>query len=170
MSVAFCSLPSAQAGGARLRGGLGTPGFCGVSEKGVNSGPFANLQAHGPLQQAAWQSLGRAGARWGWGWVLVCDAVGGKNCCFSLCPLLCFWPPSAVVSGKRSLSGTNVFVHGSRGDSGGGITPGASSGEFLVCHQHQVVLWMGKSLHVYSMEQLDDGCLVLSCHFRVVSW
>lgn len=52
---------------------------------------------------------------------------------------------SAVVSGK-GLSSTDALVGGSRGGSGQGVKPGASNGEFPVCHEHQVVLAMEKRL------------------------
>ena len=51
----------------------------------------------------------------------------------------------AVVSGKGPLSSTDAFVGGSSGGSRQGVQPGASSGEFLVSHEHQVVLAMEKS-------------------------
>lgn len=51
----------------------------------------------------------------------------------------------AVVSGKGSLSSTDAFVGGSGGGWRQGVQPGASNGEFLVCHEHQVVLAMEKS-------------------------
>lgn len=69
---------------------------------------------------------------------------------------------SAVVSGKGSLSSTDAFVGGSSGGSRQGVQPGASNGECLVCHEHQVVLAMEKRPGENRMEQLFDGYLVLN--------
>lgn len=67
---------------------------------------------------------------------------------------------SAVVSGKGSLSSTDVFVGGSSGGSRQGVQPGASNGECRVCREHQVVLVIEKRLGENRMEQLFDGYLV----------
>ena len=61
---------------------------------------------------------------------------------------------SAVVSGKGSLSSTDALVAESTGGSGQGVKPGASNGEFPVCHEHQVVLAMEKRLEEKGVEQL----------------
>lgn len=61
---------------------------------------------------------------------------------------------SGAVSGKGSLSSTDAFVRGSTGGSGRGEKPGASNGEFMVGHEHQVVLAMGKRLGENRIEQL----------------
>lgn len=61
---------------------------------------------------------------------------------------------SAVVSRKGSLSSTDALVGGITGGSGQGVKPGASNGEFPVCHEHQVMLAMEKRLSEYRIEQL----------------
>lgn len=47
---------------------------------------------------------------------------------------------SAVVSRKGSLSSTDALVGGITGGSGQGVKPGASNGEFPVCHEHRLCL------------------------------
>lgn len=50
----------------------------------------------------------------------------------------------AVVSGEGSWSTTDAFVGGSSGDSGQGVRPGASNGEFLVCAVRNMLGQLGR--------------------------
>ena len=73
MSVAFCSLPSALAGGAWQRAGMGPRAPASARRNGSIPNQFANPRAGPwspvpprPLQQAVLADLGRTVARGGW--------------------------------------------------------------------------------------------------------
>lgn len=136
--ILLTSLCSGGRGSAA--GGRGT----GVShhslEKRVNARPVCK-----PAEVPATGGLAKPQPRLGPG-VWCSELVSLTNRTFTFVISAVFWE-------EGSWSTTDAFVRGSSGDSGQGLRPGASNGEFLICAV--------RSRLRTGWGSLGDGCLVL---------
>lgn len=140
--ILLTSLCSGRRGSAA--GGRGTWVSHHSLEKRVSAGPVCK-----PAEVPATGGLAKPQPLLGCG-VWCSELVSLIKCTFMLVIL-------AVASGEGTWSPTDAFVGGSSGDSGQGLRPGASNGEFLVCA-------VGNTLG-----QLGDGCLMRCC-LSLLSW